>query len=136
MDTRTHGDEPDIPQQRYYIVCKSHGLGMEWIIERKLFHTKSIPLTVPLPTTSQASLNSIVILGKSETKKTDCTTLGHDRYYSSTMYRWTNCDPIGLEDGVDVYIYVHCNAVNMNDPNGKNGKRRGSAPTAFSVLRK
>jgi len=51
------------------------------------------------------------------------------RYYAAAVARWISCDPSGLVDGTDVYVYVRCNPVCLNDPDGRNG-RRHSAPAA------
>ncbi|KAF2395547.1 SpvB-domain-containing protein, partial [Trichodelitschia bisporula] len=40
------------------------------------------------------------------------------RYYASDIARWISCDPAGLADGLDVYVYVGCNPVMLTDPDG------------------
>ena len=40
------------------------------------------------------------------------------RYYACWLGRWTAADPIGIGDGVNVYMYVHGNPVKLQDPNG------------------
>ena len=41
------------------------------------------------------------------------------RYYVSWLGRWCNSDPIGIQDGLNVYIYVHGSPVTAYDPNGR-----------------
>ena len=41
------------------------------------------------------------------------------RYYAPWLGRWTSCDPIGIEDGVNVYAYVRNNPVVKIDRSGK-----------------
>ncbi|MGD1044162.1 MAG: SpvB/TcaC N-terminal domain-containing protein [Bacteroidota bacterium] len=40
------------------------------------------------------------------------------RYYASWLGRWCCCDPVGLVDGVDVYVYVKNNPVCRFDAQG------------------
>ncbi|UII31482.1 hypothetical protein LVD17_24625 [Fulvivirga ulvae] len=40
------------------------------------------------------------------------------RYYAPWLCRWLNPDPIGPEDGLNLYQFVHNNPVNEVDPNG------------------
>jgi RHS repeat-associated protein len=42
------------------------------------------------------------------------------RYYIPWLCRWTQCDPIGIKDGLNVYAYVSNNPVIYHDPSGKN----------------
>ncbi|MDZ4751354.1 MAG: RHS repeat-associated core domain-containing protein, partial [Flavobacteriales bacterium] len=40
------------------------------------------------------------------------------RYYAHWIGGWINPDPIGPEDSVNLYLYVHNNPINLVDPNG------------------
>ena len=40
------------------------------------------------------------------------------RYYACWLGRWTAADPIGIGDGLNVYMYVHGNPVKLQDPSG------------------
>ena len=40
------------------------------------------------------------------------------RYYACWLGRWTAADPIGIGDGLNVYMYVHGNPVSGVDPSG------------------
>lgn len=40
------------------------------------------------------------------------------RYYACWLGRWTAVDPIGIGDGLNVYMYVHGNPVKLQDPSG------------------
>lgn len=41
------------------------------------------------------------------------------RYYAVWLGRWVSCDPAGLVDGVNLYLYVLDNPVSFIDPTGK-----------------
>jgi RHS repeat-associated protein len=41
------------------------------------------------------------------------------RYYASWLGRWTACDPSGVKDGPNSYLYVSNRPIIANDPNGK-----------------
>jgi len=47
------------------------------------------------------------------------------RYYLPWLGRWLSADPAGLVDGVNRYMYVRNNPVNLQDPTGNNSKRDG-----------
>ena len=40
------------------------------------------------------------------------------RYYDPTTGRFISEDPIGLRDGVDLYVYVHNGPTTSTDPQG------------------
>jgi len=52
------------------------------------------------------------------------------RYYASWLGRWTACDPVGLDDGVNRYAYVQGNPLRLVDGGGT-----ASHPTALEVER-
>jgi RHS repeat-associated protein len=43
------------------------------------------------------------------------------RYYAPWFCRWISCDPAGLLDGSNVYIYVSNNPIRKSDPTGNQG---------------
>jgi len=44
------------------------------------------------------------------------------RYYVPWLGRWTNCDPAGMVDGLNLYTYVRDNPVRLRDPRGTQGE--------------
>jgi RHS repeat-associated protein len=44
------------------------------------------------------------------------------RYYAAWLGRWTSADPAGLGDGLNLFVYTHCNPVSFTDPVGTNAK--------------
>ena len=43
------------------------------------------------------------------------------RYYIPWLCRWTQCDPIGIKDGLNIYAYCSNNPTRLNDPSGQGG---------------
>ena len=46
------------------------------------------------------------------------------RYYAAWLGRWISCDPIGIEDGVNIYAYVNNRPTLLHDLNGSKGKKK------------
>lgn len=40
------------------------------------------------------------------------------RYYALWLCRWTKCDPVGIKDGLNVFLYVQNNPLGAYDPTG------------------
>ncbi len=49
------------------------------------------------------------------------------RYCAPWLGRWASCDPTGLKDGVNLYLYVGSNPIGFTDPTG-NERRAMSLP--------
>ena len=45
------------------------------------------------------------------------------RYYAPWLGRWMSCDPGGLIDGFNIFIYVNNNPIKMHDLNGMTGSK-------------
>jgi RHS repeat-associated protein len=43
------------------------------------------------------------------------------RYYAPWLSRWTACDPLGVRDGPNLYMYVNGNPIRRSDPGGTAG---------------
>jgi RHS repeat-associated protein len=43
------------------------------------------------------------------------------RYYAPWLGRWTACDPIGTQDGPNIYAYCSNNPIMLHDPTGTDG---------------
>ena len=56
------------------------------------------------------------------------------RYYAPWLGRWTACDPAGLEEGPNLYLYVHANPVAISDPSGMWGWREAAVIAAVVVV--
>ncbi|HET9767521.1 MAG TPA: SpvB/TcaC N-terminal domain-containing protein [Thermoanaerobaculia bacterium] len=44
------------------------------------------------------------------------------RYYAPWLGRWVSCDPVGIQDGLSVYVYARDNPTTLSDPTGKYGE--------------
>ncbi|NES18675.1 MAG: toxin [Symploca sp. SIO3E6] len=44
------------------------------------------------------------------------------RYYTSWLGRWTAADPIGIKDGINLYLYGQANPIKIKDIEGTQGK--------------
>ena len=51
------------------------------------------------------------------------------RYFASWLARWTSCDPVGLTEGINFYVYVGNCPINFFDPNGCQHVHIGDDPT-------
>lgn len=49
------------------------------------------------------------------------------RYYAPWNGRWTSCDPLGIVDGMNPYLYGRANPLRMTDPEGKQAAGVGDA---------
>ncbi|WP_411032341.1 SpvB/TcaC N-terminal domain-containing protein [Spongiimicrobium sp. 3-5] len=57
------------------------------------------------------------------------------RYYAPWLCRWMNPDPIGPEDGLNVYQFVHNNPLSNVDPDGlQSSENRRVTPIPYSQL--
>jgi RHS repeat-associated protein len=56
------------------------------------------------------------------------------RYYLPYIYRWISCDPGGLKDGPNLYLFVKCNPVSKSDPNGAEASWWNRATGALQVI--
>lgn len=60
------------------------------------------------------------------------------RYYLPWLGRWGSADPIGVEGGMNLYLYSSCNPINLIDNNGKDPKPlfdvKGSGDVAKSPM--
>lgn len=57
------------------------------------------------------------------------------RYYAHWIGGWLNPDPLGPEDSVNLYLYVHNNPINLVDPNGLQSTQGGISVTAAPIPR-
>ncbi len=66
---------------------------------------------------AEVSLKRYRYTGKERDEETGLAYHGA-RYYAAWLGRWVSCDPIGINDGVNIYVYGHCNPIQNVDPLG------------------
>jgi RHS repeat-associated protein len=44
------------------------------------------------------------------------------RYYASWLGKWLSCDPAGIIDGINLYVYVKNSPISIIDPTGREGE--------------
>ena len=49
------------------------------------------------------------------------------RYYAGWLGRWTECDPLGISDGLNLFAYVRGNPISRTDPSGTQGDDTGDS---------
>jgi len=57
------------------------------------------------------------------------------RYYAPWLCRWTAADPIGIGDGLNMYIYTSDNPIMLKDPSGTDGEACGVDDEEAQVCR-
>ncbi|WP_217639777.1 SpvB/TcaC N-terminal domain-containing protein [Arthrobacter sp. ok909] len=58
------------------------------------------------------------------------------RYYAPWLARWTSCDPSGLTDGINLYVYVHNDPIGLVDATGEQSTppKESSMWTTFKTV--
>lgn len=124
IETRTAGDDGSpVRLVRYQFSNYIGSVNMETddaarVISYEEFH--------PFGTTSYQAVDKTI---KAAAKRYRYTGMERDgesgleyhsaRYYLPWLARWLSPDPIGIDDGVNLYLYVHDNPINRHDPTGK-----------------
>jgi RHS repeat-associated protein len=72
-------------------------------------------------TAAEVSLKRYRYTGKERDEETGLHYYGA-RYHATWLGRWTSCDPAGLDDGINMYAYVHDRPTVMTDLQGRQGR--------------
>lgn len=124
VETRTEGHEPAKPERlvRYQLSNYLQSVNLELDGQgRVLTYEEYSPYGTTTYLASQSQLEApkrYGYTGKERDEESGMYYYGA-RYYFPGIGRWVSCDPAGLVDGVDVYVYVRCNPVNLVDPDGR-----------------
>jgi RHS repeat-associated protein len=125
--TRTQGSEPGVPERlvRYQLSNQLASVLLE-LDDRA--HLITYEEYTPYGSTSCQIINGRAALpklyryvGKEHDEESGFYYFGL-RYYMTGLGRWLNFDPQGLRDGPNGYEFVHCNPVNLADPDGGSWK--------------
>jgi RHS repeat-associated protein len=130
IETRTQGSEPDIPEQLIRCQLGNH-LGLAILELDDQAQIISYAEYYPYGSTSyQAGRSAAEVSLKryryTRRERDGETGFAHHRtrYYAAWLGRWTSCDPIGINDGVNIYSYVRSALANRVDPEGTNSQRQ------------
>jgi RHS repeat-associated protein len=124
IETRTMGEEPHIPEQlfRYQLDNHLQSVCLELDEQARVLTYEEY---TPYGATSYEAAGSKIgapkrygYTGKERDGENGLYYYGA-RYYCPAMARWINCDPIGVAGGLDAYVYVRCNPINLIDPDGR-----------------
>lgn len=142
VDTRTHGDEPDVPVQQLRYQVGNH-LGSATLELDGAGHIVSYEEYHPFGSTAyQAGRSATEVSQKrfrySGLERDEETGLQHHgaRYYAPWLGRWTAADPIGPgADGSNLYAYVANNPIGSVDPTGfeSESAQTATAPSAVET---
>lgn len=127
VETRTLGNEPDVPQQLIRYQFGNH-LGSAILELDAQAQVISYEEYYPYGSTSYQAVRSAVEIpskryrytGKERDEESGLYYQGA-RYYAPWLGRWASCDPGGLVDGVNLYRYARNDPVLVTDPTGTQG---------------
>jgi len=133
VETRTQGSEPGVPAQLMRYQLSNH-LGSASLELDDAGQIISYEEYYPYGTTSyqagrsaaEVSLKRYRYTGM-ERDEENGLSYHSARYYAPWLGRWVSCDPSGLKDGVDLYIYVGSNPIGFIDPTGNEERRQSIA---------
>lgn len=135
IETRTVGDEKNIPRQlfRYQLDNHLQSVSLELDEQARILTYEEY---TPYGATSYEAGRRLIgapkrygYTGKERDGENGLYYYGA-RYYCPGMARWINCDPIGIASGLDAYVYVVCNPINFIDPDGRMNISTSSSSTS------
>ena len=129
VETRTNGQEPDIPDQLIRYQFSNHLGSASLELDEK---TQIISYEEYTPYGS-TSFQSGRILAEVKLKRYRYAGMERDeesgfgyhgaRYYTPWLGRWTSCDPIGISSGLNLYVYADNSPSVLVDRTGNEGKK-------------
>lgn len=123
VETRTHGNEPGVPTQlvRYQFGNHLGSATLELDIRAQIVSYEEF---TPFGNTSYQGVRSQTetpkryrYTGKERDEESGLHYHGA-RYYASWLGRWISCDPLGIGDGIDPFVYVGNRPVTSTDRTG------------------
>lgn len=124
VDTRTQGDEADVPAQsvRYQFGNHLRSASLELdeagrIISYEEYYPYGSTSYQAGRSVAEVSLKRYRYTGMERDEETGMT-YHVARYYVPWLGRWSSADPIGIGDGPNLYAYGHENPVTYSDPTG------------------
>ena len=121
VETRIQGEEPGIPDQliRYQFDNHLSSISLELDDHGEIIsYEEYTPYGATSYRISQTKIpKRYRYTGKERDEESGLYYYG-ERYYCALIGRWISCDPIGVKDGLNLYLFVSCNPVNLIDPDG------------------
>ncbi len=126
VETRTQGND-HAPQQliRYQLGNHLGSASLELDDQAQIISYEEY---TPYGSTSYQAVRSVTetakryrYTGKERDEETGFSYHGA-RYYAPWLGRWTTCDPIGVADGTNSFLYVKCSPTKLRDVAGTNGE--------------
>lgn len=129
VDTRTVGDETEVPAQliRYQLGNHLGSACLELDVTGQIITYEEY---YPYGSTSyqagrsaaEVSLKRYRYTGMERDEETGLNYHGA-RYYAPWLGRWISCDPLGPTDHINLYVFCCNNPANLVDPNGQNSDK-------------
>lgn len=123
VEMRTLGDEQNVPRQLIRYQFGNH-LGSSSLELDEQAQIISYEEYAPYGSSTYQAVRSQTetakryrYTGKERDEETGLSYHGA-RYYALWLGRWVSCDPRGLMDGINVFVYGHNTPTNVNDPSG------------------
>src|SRR5262249_31547023 len=127
VETRTLGNEPDVPAQLIRYQFGNH-LGSSSLELDGQAQIISYEEYAPYGSSTYQAVRSQTqtpkryrFTGKERDEETGYS-YHSARYYAPWLGRWTVADPAGLVDGSNLYRYARNNPINWHDPTGTDSK--------------
>lgn len=124
VDTRTQGDEPDMPAQlvRYQFGNHLASAALELddrarVISYEEYYPYGSTSYQAGRSAAEVSLKCYRYTGMERDEETGLA-YHTARYYAPWLARWASADPIGIGDGLNLYAYGHANPLTYSDPSG------------------
>jgi RHS repeat-associated protein len=139
VDTRTEGED-ESPRQalRYQLGNHLGSASLELdeeaqIISYEEYYPYGSTSYQAGPNTSEVKRKRYRYTGKERDEETGLYYHGA-RYYAPWLGRWVSCDPAGMVDNINLYIYAKSNPIVYVDSNGNQSKMMQAAAAPFKEL--
>jgi len=135
VETRTQGNDPSLPQLIRFQY--SNHLGSACLELDSQAQIISYEEYYPFGSTSYQAVRSQTETAKryrytgKERDEESAFEYHRARHYLPWLGRWCNADPIGIDDGVNLYVYVGTDPIAKTDQNGKRAEGWGGPQTGF-----
>ena len=124
VETRTQGNEPDVPPQliRYQLGNHLGSASVELdqnggLISYEEYHPYGTTSFQAGRSAAEVSRKRYRYTGKERDEETGFSYHGA-RYYAPWLGRWASCDPLGIGDTNDLYVYARCTPTVRTDTDG------------------